>query len=46
MRKNKYEKKYFFQKKSPAEKILNKYGYVVVNKFGDQKIDWLFEFQF
>jgi FkbM family methyltransferase len=43
---NKYEKKYFFQKKSPAEKILNKYGYVVVNKFGDQKIDWLFEFQF
>ena len=40
---NKFEKKYFFQKKSPAEKILNRYGYVVVNKFGDKKIDWLFE---
>jgi len=39
---NKFEKN-FFHKKSPAEKLLNRFGYVVVNKFGESQIDWLFE---
>ena len=40
---NKFEKKRLFNKKSSAEKILNKYGYNVLDKFGDNQIDWLFK---
>jgi FkbM family methyltransferase len=40
---NKFEKRGFFNNKSPAEKILNKYGYCVLDKFGDNQIDWLFK---